>query len=154
MAKTRQGTSDLLKARAYCARQERSTKEVRDKLLRGGASRGEAEAIIGQLAKEGFLNEARFAEHYAVSKSRQKGWGPRKIEQGLRLKGVPDALIAQGLRAMDGGEEEGRLCSAVAKRWAREREEDPMLRRAKVVRYFVGKGFAAERVEAALDGLG
>ena len=32
----------------------------------------EVEGIISQLIREGFLNEARFAEHFAVSKFRQK----------------------------------------------------------------------------------
>ena len=94
--------------------------------------------------------EARFAAHYAVSKSRQKGWGRRKLEQGLRLKGVGDALIAEALRAIDAGEEEEQLRAAVAKRWERTKEADPFLRKAKVVRYFVGKGFGADQVEALL----
>ena len=140
----------LAQARTYCARQERSTLEVRQKLRLWGAPDKDAEAILKQLAKEDYLNEARFAAHYAVSKSRQKGWGRRKLEQGLRLKGVGDALIAEALRAIDAGEEEEQLRAAVAKRWERTKEADPFLRKAKVVRYFVGKGFGADQVEALL----
>lgn len=147
------GPDLLAKACAYCARQERSTKEVRDKLHQWGASEKEAGRLLKQLMKEGFLDEARFAAHYAVSKSRQKGWGRRKIEQGLKQKGVPEALIAEGLRAIEAGEEDDQLRLAVAKRWEKTREEDAFLRRAKVVRHFVGKGFDADRVEAIVDGL-
>lgn len=150
------GSSDetrQVKARAYCARQERSTKEVQAKLHQWGASEKEAEQLLKQLVKEGFLDEARFAAHYAVSKSRQKGWGRRKIEQGLRQKGVPGALIAAGLRAIEAGEEDDQLRLAVAKRWERTKDGDPYLRKAKLVRYFAGKGFDADRVEAIVDGL-
>lgn len=140
----------LAKARAYCARQERCQQELRDKAYGWGAHREQVEQLIAQLIGEGFLNEARFAAHYAVSKSRQKGWGRRKLEQGLRLKGVGDALIAEALRAIDAGEEEEQLRAAVAKRWERTKEADPFLRKAKVVRYFVGKGFGADQVEALL----
>jgi regulatory protein len=140
----------LAKARAYCARQERCQQEVRDKAYGWGAHREQVEQLIAQLIGEGFLNEARFAEHYAVSKSRQKGWGRRKIEQALKAKGVSERCTASGLAAIDEAEAQQQLLKAVAKRWERTKGEEPFVRREKVVRYFVGKGFAREEVEAAL----
>ncbi len=140
----------LPKARAYCARQERCQQEVRDKLYAWGGQREEVEQVIAQLIGEGFLNEARFAEHYAVSKSRQKGWGRRKIELALKAKGVSASCIASGLKAIDGEEEGEQLRTAVAKRWERTKETDPFIRREKVVRYFVGKGFGREEVEGVI----
>lgn len=141
----------LAKARAYCARQERCQQEVRDKVYSWGGHKGSVEQIIAQLIGEGFLNEARFAEHYAVSKSRQKGWGRRKIEQGLQARGLSERCISNGLAAIDGSGEEAQLQAAVAKRWERTKEIDPFIRREKVVRYFVGKGFRREQVESALE---
>lgn len=138
------------KARAYCARQERCQQEVRDKLYAWGGHKEDVEQVIAQLIGEGFLNEARFAEHYAVSKSRQKGWGRRKIGVALKAKGVSASCIASGLKAIDGEEETEHLKLAVAKRWERTKETDPWIRREKVVRYFVGKGFPRELVEAAM----
>ena len=143
----------LAKARAYCARQERCQQEVRDKTYTWGSHREQVEQVIAQLIGEGFLNEARFAEHYAVSKSRQKGWGRRKIEQALKAKNVSERCIASGLAAIDVSEEEQQLRSAVAKRWERAKDEDPFIRKGKVVRYFLGKGFSRERIEAALDAM-
>lgn len=140
----------LPKARTYCARQERCQQEVRDKLYAWGGQREEVEQVIAQLIGEGFLNEARFAEHYAVSKSRQKGWGRRKIELALKAKGVSASCIASGLKAIDGEEETEQLRTAVAKRWERTKETDPFIRREKVVRYFVGKGFGREEVEGVI----
>lgn len=146
----------LAKARAYCARQERCQQELRDKAYGWGAHREQVEQLIAQLIGEGFLNEARFAEHYAVSKSRQKGWGRRKIELALKSKGVSEACVAAGLRAIDAAEEEDQLRVAVTKRWERVREMDPLVRREKVIRYFLGKGFERDNVERALiaNGLG
>ncbi|MCO6483404.1 MAG: RecX family transcriptional regulator [Flavobacteriales bacterium] len=141
----------LTKARAWCARQERSQQEVRDKLCGWKAPAKDIEAIVARLIGEGFLNEARFAEHFAVSKSRQKGWGRRKIELALKAKGVSDACIVAGLRAIDAGEEEEQLRIAVAKRWERVQETDPFARREKVIRYFLGKGFERDNVERALS---
>lgn len=140
----------LAKARNYCARQERSQQEVRDKVYSWGGHKESVEQIIAQLIGEGFLNEARFAEHYAVSKSRQKGWGRRKIEQALKAKRVSASCIASGLKAVDENEEAQQLRAAVAKRWERTAEKDPFIRREKVLRYFVMKGFGREEVKAAM----
>lgn len=150
MAAANTETGLLAKARAWCARQERCQQEVRNKVYAWGGHREVVEQVIAQLIGEGFLNEARFAEHYAVSKSRQKGWGRRKIEQALKAKRVSDHCIAAGLAAIDADEEEQQLRHAVAKRWARTKGQDPFVHRQKVIRYFVGKGFSREQVEAAL----
>ncbi len=145
-------TAELLpKARAWCARQERCQQEVRDKLYAWGGHKEEVEQIIAQLIGEGFLNEARFAEHYAVSKSRQKGWGRRKIELALKAKGVSASCIASGLKAIDAEEETAQLRNAVARRWERTKDADDFIRREKVIRYFVGKGFGREEVGRVLE---
>ncbi|MBK8499155.1 MAG: regulatory protein RecX [Flavobacteriales bacterium] len=142
--------SNLSDARAYCARQERSQQEVRDKLYGWGEHKAQVEGIIAQLIGEGYLNEARFAEHFAVSKFRQKGWGRRKIEQALRLRQVSEPCIVLGLKSIEDDEYRKALVTAVAKRWEKVKEENAFIKRQKVMRYFIGKGYAAEQVERAL----
>lgn len=140
----------IVKARAYCARQERAQQEVRDKLYAWGEHKAQVEAIIAQLIGEGFLNEARFAEHFAVSKFRQKGWGRRKIEQALRQKQVSEPCIALGLKSIEDDEYRKALAKAVARRWEKVKEENAFIKRQKVMRYFIGRGYAVEQVEKAL----
>lgn len=146
-------TEFIAKARNYCARQERCQQEVRDKMYSWGGHKESVEQIIAQLIGEGFLNEARFAEHYVVSKSRQKGWGRRKIEQALKAKGVSGRCIASGMKAIDGNEEEQQLRLAVAKRWERSKDEEPFIRKGKLVRHFIGRGFSRDQIEAAMEEL-
>ncbi|MBK6830412.1 MAG: RecX family transcriptional regulator [Flavobacteriales bacterium] len=151
MPKKPSSSPAVVKARAYCARQERAQQEVRDKLYGWGEHRTQVEAIIAQLIGEGFLNEARFAEHFAVSKFRQKGWGRRKIEQALRLKQVSEPCIALGLKSIEDDEYKKALARAVVKRWERVKEDDAFIKRQKVLRYFIGRGYAVEQVEKALS---
>src|SRR5262245_51934128 len=94
----------LAKARRYCAAQERCISEVRLKLLQWGADEKTANAIIKRVVKDDFLNEHRFAEHYAVSKFRQKGWGRLKIRAALAAKDLSEENIDQGSAAIDPGE--------------------------------------------------
>lgn len=140
----------LAKARAYCARQERCQQEVRDKLYAWELHGREVEGIISQLIGEGFLNEARFAEHFAVSKFRQKGWGRRKIEAALKARQVSEPCIALGLKSIEDDEYKATLQKLVVKRWERVKEADVRLKRQKVMRYFLGKGYSADLVEKAL----
>ncbi len=137
----------LAKARNYCARQERAQQEVRDKLYAWEVRGKDVEGIIGQLIGEGYLNEARFAEHFAVSKFRQKGWGPRKIEAALKQKQVSEPCMRAALKAIDHEEQEAQLKKLIAKRWEREKATDPRMKRQKVVTYFLRKGYAMAEIE-------
>lgn len=150
MPKKPSSTEALAKARAYCARQERAQQEVRDKLYAWQVPARNIEAIISQLIGEGFLNEARFAEHFAVSKLRQKGWGLRKIEAALRQKQVSEPCIRAAIKAIDRSEQMAKLKELVGKRWIREKEVNAFRKRQRVIAYFLRKGFALEEVERAL----
>jgi regulatory protein len=145
-------TEALSKARNYCARQERAQQEVRDKLYAWEVPAKDIEPIIGQLIGEGYLNEARFAEHFAVSKLRQKGWGLRKIEAALKQRQVSAPCIRAALQAIDREEQGERLRGLVAKRWEREKEPDAFRKRQKVLAYFLRRGFAVEEIELTLRG--
>ena len=82
------GEKALLKIKRYCAYQERSHKEVMDKLYSWGFYKKEAELLLSQLIEEGYLNEERFAILFAGGKFRIKHWGKKKIEQALKEKQV------------------------------------------------------------------
>jgi regulatory protein len=90
-----------LKARAYCAYQERSQQEVKSKLLEWGLNKELCEAVVVSLIEADFLNEARFALQYAGGKFRIKKWGRLKIKQGLKLKGVSEYCIKNALASID-----------------------------------------------------
>src|SRR3978361_1682462 len=92
----------LAKAEHYCAYQERSQQEVRDKLYEWGMYPQGVENVIAKLIDGNFLNEERFANAYTRGKFNQKGWGKIKIKQGLKFKKVSDALIKKALNSLNG----------------------------------------------------
>lgn len=94
----------LSRAERYCAYQERSQQEVRDKLYEWGQYPSAVENIISKLIETNFLNEERFSKAYTIGKFRQKGWGKIKIKQGLKLKKVSEPLIKKALNNIDGDE--------------------------------------------------
>lgn len=143
-------TEALDKARRYCAVQERGHQEVRDKLYAWGLHRTQVEEAIGRLIGEGFLNEQRFAETFAVSKFHQKGWGRIKIEHELKARRISSPCIKLGLKAIEEDEYMDALKRLVHRRWALEKTHPEPMRRQRVIRYLLSRGFEMDRVEAAL----
>jgi regulatory protein len=85
----------------YCAYQERSHQEVRQKLQKMGMIPEVQDAVLLHLLDHDFLNEERFAKAFAGGKFRIKKWGKIKIAQALRQKGVSAANIKIGLAEIE-----------------------------------------------------
>jgi len=91
----------LQKLRHYCAYQERSHDEVKQKLYGFGLHRQEVEESISLLIEENYLNEERFAIAFAGGRFRSKQWGKVKIEYELKQKKVSPYCIRKALNEID-----------------------------------------------------
>lgn len=140
----------LAKAENYCAYQERSQQEVRDKLYEWGLYPNQVENIITRLIENNFLNEARFAVAYATGKFRQKGWGKIKIKQGLKLKKVSEPLIKKALNSIDGDDYLQMLNRIIQKKSATITEKLLYKRRYKLQQYAMSRGFEGDLVSDVL----
>lgn len=140
----------LAKAENYCAYQERSQQEVRDKLYEWGLYPNQVENIITRLIENNFLNEARFAVAYATGKFRQKGWGKIKIKQGLKLKKVSEPLIKKALNSIDGDDYLQMLNRIIEKKSATITEKVAYKRRYKLQQYAMSRGFEGDLVSDVL----
>lgn len=129
------------KAQSYCAFQERSQQEVRDKLYYWGLKYLDVENLLAELIADGFLNEERFALAYAGGKHRVKKWGKYKIKQGLKQKSVSEPLIRAALNSLDPDEYRENLSGLLQKKAAILTEKDPYKRRLKLQQYALGKGY-------------
>lgn len=141
----------ITRAERYCAYQERSQQEVRNKLYEWNLPGNTVERIIACLIENNFLNEARFAEAYARGKFSQKQWGRIKIKQGLKLKKVPDVLIRKAVAAIDGDAYYHTLLLLIEKKAASIRENNPLIKRQKLFRYALGKGFEGDLINEAIN---
>jgi regulatory protein len=89
------------KIKNWCAYQERSQHETRQKLLEYGLDLEEADLLISKLISENFLNESRFATAFAGGKFRIKHWGKNKIKIELKKHKVSEYCIKMALNAID-----------------------------------------------------
>lgn len=130
----------------YCAYQERSHKEVRDKLYEYGLYKSDVEDILSTLITDGFLNEERFAKAFAGGKFRMQHWGRLKIVNELEGKGLTKNCIKIGMKEIEEDAYIKTLQEILQKKSGQLEEKNPFIKRDKVARYAIQKGFEPELV--------
>jgi len=130
----------------YCATQERSQQQVRDKLYDWGLYGDEVEEVIAWLISEDFINEERFAQSYVRGHFRLKKWGRIKIKQGLEQKKISPYCIKMGMKEIDSEAYQSTIHSLVEKKWSGLKESNLYIKKQKTVRYLLQKGFEADLV--------
>lgn len=140
----------LAKAEHYCAYQERSQQEVRNKLYEWGLWTNDVEELISELIQTNFLNEERFTKAYVSGKFKIKHWGKIKIKQGLKLKKVPDKMILNALKAIDYDDYLKTILDAAIKKAPLIKEKEPYKRNYKLVTYLMSKGFERDLIVEVL----
>lgn len=140
----------LAKAEHYCAYQERSQQEVRDKLYEWGLYSNMVDQVIIQLISGNFLNEERFANAYTRGKFNQKGWGKNKIKQGLKFKRVSDPLIKKALNSIDGDDYLLMLRKVIQKKATLLSEKDSYKRKYKLQQYALSRGYENDLIADVL----
>ena len=130
----------------YCAYQERCHQEVRIKLFQLGLSDNQVDETITDLIMQGFLNEERFARTFAGGKFRIKKWGRLKIVQGLEAKGVTTNCINSGLEEIDEQDYIETLTEILKKKSEEIQEANRYIRRDKISKYAIQRGYEPEMV--------
>jgi regulatory protein len=134
----------MAKAEHYCAYQERSQQEVRNKLYEWGLWTSAIENIISKLIEENYLNEERFAKAYTRGKFNQNGWGKIKIKMGLQLKKVSPPLIKKALMTIDLDDYMSTLSRVIEKKAKTVTEKNERKRHYKLQQYALSRGFEPE----------
>ena len=126
---------------SFCAYQERTHQEVKNKLYGYGLYRDEVEELISHLIEEKFLNEERFAKAYVGGKFRVKGWGRLKIVNALEAKGITANCISIGLKEIDEKDYLDTLKSILQKKVATIESDNAFVIRDKAGRYAISRGY-------------
>jgi|SRR6476661_3260724 len=144
----------LQKIAAFCAYQERTQKEVEQKLKSYGLDEDDAGEIIIRLSREKLLDEERFAKAFVRGHYRHKKWGRRRIMQELKQKGISEYCIKVGMKEIDGDEYYQNLLDLLEKKDRQEKEKNPRARRQKISMFLTSKGYEQDLIKMALDELG
>lgn len=129
------------------AARDHSRMELRRKLCARGSDPESIEQVLDDLESRGYLNDSRFTEQY-VSERKRKGYGPVRILQELKAKGISEDLIAQQMNPTDPDWRE--LLKQVAQRKFGSELPADRKTQAKWARYLEYRGFAAEQIRDLL----
>lgn len=130
----------------YCAYQERSHQEVKNKLYDLGVASQEVDEMISHLITEGYLNEERFAKAFAGGKFRLKNWGRIKIIQALESKGLTKNCINSGLKEIEESDYLKTIKMLLVKKLDGLNDENSFVKRDKLAKYLIQKGFEPDMV--------
>lgn len=137
----------------FCAYQERSHLEVKNKLYSLGVDKNDSDEILTHLILEGYLNEERFAKAYAGGKFRIKQWGRLKIIRGLEAKGVSSNCVKSGLKEIEHDDYLETLRDILQKKMSTLDEQNILVKRDKISRQAIAKGFEPDLVWTILKEL-
>lgn len=135
------------RALGLLARREHSQRELTRKLLERGLPAELVADAVAQLAVEGLVSNARYADTLTRTR-RHRGHGPRRIQAELRQRGLAADEIAPAMAA----DETDWLAQARA---ARAKRFGPLLppnqkERVRQARFLAGRGFTTEQIRQAL----
>ncbi len=132
----------IQKLKHYCAYQDRSHAEVKEKLYSFGLWKPDVEKALSQLIEEDYLNEERFAKAFAGGKFRMKQWGRVKIKYELKQKQVSEYCIKKGLEEIDEADYQKTLQKLLEEKTATLRsEKNHLVKKKKLMDHLLQKGY-------------
>lgn len=140
-----------LKAADFCAYQERSQQQVRDKLYDYGLHQDEVEEVLSELITEGFINEERFARAFIGGKFRMKKWGRQKILQSIRPHKISDYCLRKGIEEINPDEYWKVLLDHTEKKYHQLKGNSAYIIKGKLTQHLYTKGFEADLIKEAVD---
>jgi len=128
----------------YLSIREHATLELRQKLVKKGFEASVIDKVVIQLQADNLLSDERFVESYVRIRI-NKGFGPLRIQQALRERGISDELL--------NGRDEAWITRARLARQKRFGEELPQAKRelAKQIRFLQSRGFTTSQIQGALS---
>ena len=140
----------LKKILHYCDYQDRCKKEIFTKLDSFELSESDKSFIVEFIQDEGYINDERYCRSYVKSKLNLKKWGVNKIKLSLIAKGVDRDIIDEVISEIDQDSYKEELVNLLKNR--KINESDPYKRKAKLIRYAVGKGYSLSMVMEIVNG--
>ena len=138
----------LARATALLARREHSEHELSLKLTQKGHPLGEIRAVLADLKVHGLLSDERFTESL-VNSRRERGYGPLRISQDLRSKGVAQELIERWVDVND-----PQWLDVLRMTWTKKFGGDApesYKEWARQARFLQSRGFTSEQIRKIVD---
>jgi regulatory protein len=136
----------LQKIRDFCSYRERCISEVEQKLKVLAVQEKMIPAMINQLQQEGYLNEERYSKAFAGGKFRLNKWGRYKIAFEMKIRGIPELIIQEGMAEIDDAEYLQTLKELMIHKFNEIKSDKNANIREKIINFAYGKGYEMELI--------
>jgi regulatory protein len=137
-------------------RRPHSSGELLEKFHRRTLTPELSEKVLDRLRQKKFVDDAAFAESFAVSRM-NRSWGPGKIKIALQKKKIPRELAEKSTVAAFQGEGEAEkaldLLDRQKRRFMRKKEKKKGQRLSLAFDYLVRKGYSFQAARLAVKGV-
>lgn len=135
---------------SLCARREYCVSDIKAKALsRLDSDRAAAEELVERLVSERFVSDLRYATAFARDKSSLSAWGPLKISQALRAKGISEDDIRAALEETDRVKSSEALGRMLRNKW-KSLKDDPQ-GKLKLIRFALSRGYSYDAVRGTVE---
>jgi regulatory protein len=109
---------------------DHSKKELADKIARTAASREAAQAAADRMEELGLVNDEAYARRRAKELFERKKFGPMRVRQELRLKGISSELIDELLAEYEEESALENIRAVLERKYPQWQEDEKVKRRA------------------------
>ena len=129
----------------YISIRIRSKKEIKEYLIKKGASLNKIDEVINKLVKNGYINDFSFAKAYVSDQMILTPNGPHKIKRGLVKYGVNEDIINEVIDEIDKNILKEKLSNLMEKQIRIKKGASNMIR-LKLINYFTNLGYDKEMI--------
>ncbi len=131
----------LSRLQSLCARSEKCTGDLRQKMIQWKMETTDIAWVINSLTSDKFVDDARYAAMFVRDKSRISKWGRVKIATALRAKGVAADIINDALTQIDPSTDKAQLIELIARKAKQTKSKSVYDLKNKLIRFGVSRGF-------------
>lgn len=135
---------------SLCSRSEQCTPEIRKKIKAAGLNDDAANKMIEKLIEERFIDDERYIRSYVSDKFKFNRWGKIKISYYLKMKGLPDELIRQGLEKIDEESYRDALIATMKEKARTVKKKNKYEKMGQVIRFTQNRGYEPELIHRYL----
>jgi regulatory protein len=140
-----------LRMASLCSRSEQCSQDIHKKITAAGLSDEQADEITEKLKSEKFIDDERFINSYVSDKFRFNKWGKIKIRYYLKMKGLPDLLIQNGLNGIDDEKYVEALIKTMKEKAHTIKKKNKFEKMGQIIRFAQNRGFEPELIHRHLN---
>lgn len=129
-----------------CSRSEQCSADIRKKMITYDLIDEVVDEIITKLKSERFLDDQRYVNAYISDKFRLNKWGKVKIRHYLKLKGLPDDIIQDGLDEINAEKYKTALIKTMKDKAKAVKNKDKFEKIGQIIRFTQNRGFEPELI--------